>query len=107
VSRAEELAVLAAKYASVANREARAAMVQYAVNVYGCDPELARRGVFVGARGRSDVVPADEEVEHLVACAAAGWGHATEVGDGSGRRPEHARLLRHIDELNPTLRRIA
>ena len=106
MSRAEELAVLAAKYASVANREARAAMVQYAVNVYGCDPELARRGVFVGARGRSDLVSADE-VEHLAACAAAGCGHATELGDGSGRRPEHARLLRHIDELNPTLRRIA
>jgi hypothetical protein len=104
VSRAEELAVLAGKYASVANREARAAMVQYAVNVYGCDPELARRGVFVGARGRSDVVPTDEEVEHLVACAADDLPES--YGPCGRRRPEHARLLRHIDELNPTLRRI-
>jgi hypothetical protein len=42
-----QLAVLAAKYASVANRDARAAMVEYAAKKYGCDPELAQRGIFV------------------------------------------------------------
>jgi hypothetical protein len=76
VNRAKELAVLRQKYAAVADPRARAAIAEYADDVYGRDWR----------------VPAEDRRAEQ---------------PPPGRRPEHARLLRHIDQLNPTLRRIA
>jgi hypothetical protein len=61
------------KYARVSDPRAKAAIAEYADDVYGPDWRVP-----------AEEPPAEPE-----------------------RRPEHARLLRHIDQLNPTLRRIA
>jgi hypothetical protein len=92
VSRAQKLGYLRWKHAAVSDPRAKAAIAEYTDAVYGPDwrtvpeepPEEPRpvggfppRGLILG-------------------------GH----GGCPGRRPEHARLLRHIDQLNPKLRRI-
>jgi hypothetical protein len=93
VSRAQEVGFIRWKYETLSDPRARAAIAEYADGVYGRDwrtapeepPEEPRavggfpyRGLILG-------------------------GH----GDCPGRRPEHARLLRHIGWLNTKVRRIA
>jgi hypothetical protein len=79
------------KYATLADPRARAAIAEYADGVYG----------------RAWRMP---EIVHVQprAARARGWWRSPEVEEPCpGRRPEHVRLLRHIDWLNPTVRRIA
>jgi hypothetical protein len=89
VSRAQELGYLRWKYGFVSDPRAKAAIAEYADAVYGREwrtapeqpPEAPRAVAGFLVRGCDDY--------------------------SSGRRPEHARLLRHIDRLNTTVRRIA
>jgi hypothetical protein len=108
VSRAKELEVLRHKYAAVSDPRAKAAIAEYADDVYGPAwqmPEI----VHVRPRGG----PAPDGSRYLAVwlggkLEAVAWPAGTEVeGPCPGRRPEHARLLRHIDWLNPKVRRIA
>jgi hypothetical protein len=73
----------------VSDPRAKAAIAEYADAVYGRDWRT---------------VPAEppEELRAVIGFGVRGAG----LGDYVGRRPEHARLLRHIDWLNPQLRRI-
>jgi hypothetical protein len=96
VSRAAELGFLRAKYADVSDPRAKDAIAEYADAVYGPDWRTA------------PVEPPDEPRP------VGGFTPRSLIGDGlpesygsCGRRPEHSRLLRHIDWLNPKVRRIA
>jgi hypothetical protein len=90
VSRAEELGYLRWKYAAVSDPRAKAAIAEYADAVYG-------------PVWRAVPEQPPDELGAVIGFARRGEGGH---GDYSGRRPEHARLLRHMDALNTTLRRI-
>jgi hypothetical protein len=89
VSRAEELGYLRRKYAAMSDPRARAALVEYADAAYGRD-------------WRTVPEQPPEEPRPVIGFGVREAG----LGCSSGRRPEHARLLRHIDQLNPKLRRV-
>jgi hypothetical protein len=95
VSRAAELGFLRAKYADVSDPRAKDAIAEYADAVYGPDWRTA------------PVEPPEEP--RPVGGFPPRWLLLGGLGDGNypDMRPEHARLLRHIDELDPKLRRIA
>jgi hypothetical protein len=106
VSRAEELEVLRHKYAAVSDPRAKAAIAEYADELYGRGwreeppaegPSSVQGPGRVRGTGRILLAFLDGRLELFDA----------DVGLPVERRPEHVRLLRHIDELNPTLRRIA
>jgi hypothetical protein len=93
VSRAQELGYLRWKYARLTDPRARAAVAEYADGVYGRDWRTA---------------PEEPPKEPRPVGGFPYRGLLLGGYDGyfPDMRPEHARLLRHIDWLSPKVRRI-